>query len=277
MSPWRAPSTTATSLAVALVLSAPAAAEDHGALERLLAAVASYAPSSQGVTAEELRRVCRADVLCAAERLVATGDGRVRLERRYHPDTDTIRWARTRASVDRLERLGDGAMLVVLSRFGRKVEPELQAALQQLTNGNRLLLDLRGNRGGDFGRMLRVAGIFTGARPEALFLIDGAGKHSVAIPGHGAPLPARDLTVLVGPRTASSGEILAALLRRYAGAQVLGARTAGKDHLTRVVPLDQDWRLLLPAERVEVPGEALAGGLRPDRPLPPMLAEGRSS
>jgi hypothetical protein len=39
-----------------------------------------------------------------------------------------------------------------------------------------------------------------------------------------------------------------------------------------VVAVDQDWRLLVPAERVEVPGETLAGGLVPDRPLPAALA-----
>ena len=38
----------------------------------------------------------------------------------------------------------------------------------------------------------------------------------------------------------------------------------GKDWLTRVVPVDHDWRLAIPAERIEVPGEALAQGLMPD-------------
>ena len=82
----------------------------------------------------------------------------------------------------------------------------------------------------------------------------------------------QDITVLVGRQTASSGEILAALLRRHAGAELVGERTAGKDYLTRVVPLDQDWRLLLPAERIEVPGESLSGGLQPDRALPQAFA-----
>jgi C-terminal processing protease CtpA/Prc len=115
--------------------------------------------------------------------------------------------------------------------------------------------------------MLRVAGLFTGARPEALYLVDDSGRRPVAIPDPGDPIAAGGLTVLVGPETASSGEILAALLRRYAGAELAGQRTLGKDYLLRVVAVDQDWRLLLPAERVEVPGETLAGGLEPDRPL----------
>ena len=69
--------------------------------------------------------------------------------------------------------------------------------------------------------------------------------------------------MLVGPGTASSAEVLAALLQRYAGACLAGARTAGKDHLTRVIAVDHDWRLLVAAERIEVPGVDLTGGLRP--------------
>jgi hypothetical protein len=57
-------------------------------------------------------------------------------------------------------------------------------------------------------------------------------------------------------------------LRRYAGARLAGSRTAGKDHLTRVIAVDHDWRLLVPAERIEVPGVELTGGLRPAQGLP---------
>ena len=69
--------------------------------------------------------------------------------------------------------------------------------------------------------------------------------------------------------TASSAEVLAALLRRYAGARLIGAQTLGKDWLTRLIPVDHDWRLAIPAERIEVPGERLAQGLVPDIEAPP--------
>ena len=117
----------------------------------------------------------------------------------------------------------------------------------------------------------------TGALENALQLADEAGRRPVAIPGREAPFHVGPLVVLIGPETASSGEILAALLRRYAGAELRGARTAGKDYLLRVVPVDHDWQLLLPSERVEVPGERLAGGLAPDGPLPPVPASDSSS
>ena len=114
--------------------------------------------------------------------------------------------------------------------------------------------------------MRRVASLFTGPVEGAIRLVGLDGVTGVALPA-----PLRDLgldgaaiDVLVGPGTASSAEVLAALLRRHAGARLVGARTAGKDWLTRLVPVDHDWRLAIPAEHIEVPGEHLAQGLAPD-------------
>ena len=66
--------------------------------------------------------------------------------------------------------------------------------------------------------------------------------------------------------------MLAALLRRHAGATVLGERTWGKDYVLRVEAIDPDWRALIPDGQIEVPGEILAGGLLPDGPIPAELA-----
>jgi len=274
VSPWWVQSATATSLAVlAAVLSAAGAASaGDAAFARLLVAVETYGPASDEVSAASLARACGGDLHCAAARIVTASAGRARLEPRAHPDTDTIRWVRTRPSVEAAARGGDGRLVVRLRHFGRKVVPEMSAMLRQGTTGDGLVLDLRANRGGDLGRMLQVAGLFTGARPDALFLTGRTGTSPLAIPGGETVPQQQDITVLVDRETASSGEILAALLRRYADAAVLGERTAGKDYLYRVVPLDQDWRLLLPAERIEVPGESLVGGLRPDRALPRAFA-----
>ena len=278
MSPWWAPSVTAIRLAAAAVALGVPAAAAASAVDRLLEAAAAYGLAVPDESVQEVRAACGADALCVARR-IAAGEGRVRLERRRHPDTDTIRWVTTRASLQRPEAAGDDGGVIVLARFGRKVEWELRDALQERSSGSTLVLDLRTNHGGDFGRMLRVAGLFTGALDQALYLADGANRRPLGIPGSDRATHTGRLVVLIGPETASSGEILAALLRRYAGAELRGARTAGKDYLLRVVPVDHDWQLLLPSERVEVPGETLAGGLVPDDPLPdgplqPVPAEG---
>jgi hypothetical protein len=190
------------------------------------------------------------------------------LQRVPAPDTDTIRWVTTAPSIARVAELGAGGRLLRLDRFGRKALHELDAALPS----GALVLDLRNNQGGSLRRMLQVAGRLTGPVSEALRLIQGSEVRVLAIPQAAAPAWHGPITVLVGAETMSSAEVLAALLRRHAGAAVLGERTFGKDYTLRVEPIGQRWRALVPDRRIEVPDEVLAGGLVPDGPIPPELA-----
>ena len=132
------------------------------------------------------------------------------------------------------------------------------------TETARVVLDLRGNGGGDFDRMRRVASLFTGPRDGAIRLLGRGGATDVTLPPPLRAIGYFEIDVMIGPGTASSAEVLAALLRRHASARLIGAPTLGKDWLTRLVPVDHDWRLAIPAERIEVPGETLAQGLAPD-------------
>jgi Peptidase family S41 len=185
------------------------------------------------------------------------------------PDTDTIRWVTSARSVERTADLGGGRRLVRLDRFGRKIDLELRAALASAQD---LVLDLRANHGGSLGRMLRVAARFTGPVPDAVRLVRTDDVRLLSIPTlEGAPWRG-PITVLVGRDTMSSGEVLAALLRRYADATVLGERTFGKDYALRVEPIAQGWRALIPDGRLEVADESLSGGLLPDGPIPAELA-----
>jgi len=182
-------------------------------------------------------------------------------------DGDAI-WRAVQPSIERTARLDQATRLVELDRFGRKVDAELRAALRP---ADRLLLDLRHNHGGSVRRMLQVAANFTGPVRDALELIAANRVIMLAIPAPSGPVWPGRLTVLVSNETISSGEVLAGLLRRYARATVLGARTWGKDFAMRVETLDQDWRALVLAGRLEIPGETLHGGLVPDGPIPPAL------
>jgi hypothetical protein len=191
------------------------------------------------------------------------------LQRTPHPTSDQIRWASTRNSIVGTMDLGAGRRLVRLDHFGRKADYELRAALP---GAAALVLDLRHNRGGVLRRMLRIAGRFTGPVPGAVRLVKSDQVRALAIPQPSGPVWRGQITVLVGASTISSGEVLAALLRRHVGASVLGERTWGKDYVLRIEPVDHDWRALIPDARIEVPGEVLAGGLIPDGPIPPELA-----
>jgi C-terminal processing protease CtpA/Prc len=236
---------------------------------RIVRAAAVYGTPAELPSLAAVKQSCGADALCAAREIVAASAGRVRLEAVAHPESDTIRWAETAPSVTAVQEGRDGRRWIVLDAFGRKADREMAEILARArTDGTPLGLDLRGNAGGDFGRMLRVAALFTGNIKDALFLIDLEGKIPVDIGSDGPRDRAQGLEVLVGPGTASSAEVLAALLQRYAGARLAGSPTVGKDYLTRVIAVDQDWRLLVPAERIEVPGVDLTGGLQPAEGLP---------
>ena len=190
-----------------------------------------------------------------------------------HPDTDTIRRAHTVPSVSAVEQRSDGALALVLDRFGRTADREIADAVaaHALAAPAWLVLDLRANAGGDFDRMRRVASLFTGPMEGAIRLLGREGASDVALPAPLRAIGEFEIDVLIGPGTASSAEVLAALLRRYAGARLIGKPTLGKDWLTRLVPVDHDWRLAIPAERIEVPGETLAQGLVPDIEAAPIV------
>ena len=233
--------------------------------DRLLGAVERHAALPAALGGEIERRCPPAGTQCAA-RLIAGSLPAARLVPVDHPDTDTIRRAYTAPSVSAAERRGDGALVVVLDRFGRTADREVADAIAAVgpVETSRVVLDLRGNAGGDFDRMRRVASLFTGPQVGAIRLYGRNGVTDVALPRPLRAIGEFEIDVLVGPGTASSAEVLAALLRRHAGARLIGAPTLGKDWLTRLVPVDHDWRLAIPAERIEVPGEILARGLVPD-------------
>ena len=126
-------------------------------------------------------------------------------------------------------------------------------------------LDLRGNGGGGLESALEIAGIFA---PRGALLLDIAGRSGVRIfqsrgPRRFAGLPVQ---VLVDERTASSAEVLAWLLRRYAGAPILGRRTAGKGTVQEVYRVDPRARLVLTTGVCRLPdGSPLGGtGIEPD-------------
>ena len=214
----------------------------------------------------EIERHCPANGTRCAAQLIVDRLPAARLVRVNHPDTDTIRRAHTVPSVSVVKRRGDGALVLVLDRFGRTADREIADAIAAVGPAERprVVLDLRGNGGGDFDRMRRIASLFTGPREGAVRLLGRDGATDLALPAPLRAIGAFEIDVLIGPATASSAEVLAALLRRYAGARLIGAPTLGKDWLTRLVPVDHDWRLAVPAERIEVPGETLAQGLVPD-------------
>lgn len=255
--------------AVAVLGPTETAAADS--VERIVRSVRGFVGDTVP-TLEDVRERCGSKAVCAARVMASAIGPRARLERVIHPSSDQIRWVDTTPSVTG-SRLGDdGVMTVELRRFGRKAVPELRETVDRAFQTGRridvIALDLRFNHGGDFERMLQVAALFTGPVPDAVRLVGWSRTTTVALPEAARLQRGACVRVLAGPRTASSAEVLAALLKVHAKAQILGATTYGKDYLTRIVPVTHDLALRVPAERIEVPGVTLTGGIVPDIEVP---------
>lgn len=255
-------------LGLFLALNASPAAATEAAVDRLIGSVQRYHPQIAELRGD-IETACAGDARCAADRIAAAVGANARIETVEHPTSDEIRRVDSRPSVTARALVAPRTLRIALERFGRKADWELVEALRQAGPLDLVELDLRENQGGDLDRMRRIAGIFIGERKGAFALITQDARTPLDIPAHPSGLTALPVRVLVGRTTASSAEILAALLRAYARAEILGEKTHGKDYLLRILPVDHDTRLLIPAERVEVPGQDIAAGVAPDGPIGP--------
>ena len=112
------------------------------------------------------------------------------------------------------------------------VEPRLANAFALLRDSTAVIIDVRGNRGGDGGTVNLVARTFlpVGA-PPTLLSFDRAGK-SAMVKGSKEPAwprfpQAMPIVVLINRESASGSEALAFSLREEQRATIMGSRSAG--------------------------------------------------
>lgn len=191
----------------------------------------------------------------------ADGAGRADDEPHGWPPPDPAAVGRRAAGVTSVRRLDDGTCVLTLDSvepYGI-ARPYLDAALTLALGSPRLVLDLRGNGGGDPATLTAIAGRLLG--DEARHLSDVLYRDrrrqwwtTDNPPGSALTQP---LAVLVGPRTYSSGEALAYHLQAHGRATVVGEPTRGAaDHVTPV-RLTRQVRGFLPEAEVR---DAVTGG-----------------
>ncbi len=136
----------------------------------------------------------------------------------------------------RAERLPADVALVTVPVFAPGLSTEVFRGLRGLGEGLcGVVIDLRGNPGGDLEAALALAGDFLpeGAAVARLVESDG-GERVVAArggAGHGVPL-----VILVDRGTASAAELFTAAMKANGRAVVVGERTYGKTAAQRLVP-----------------------------------------
>ncbi|MCA9708477.1 MAG: PDZ domain-containing protein [Myxococcales bacterium] len=174
--------------------------------------------------------------------------------------------------------LDGGVGYVRISSFSERSPAELDAKLQTLTEqgASALVLDLRACPGGLLEASLQAASRFVPAGKLLLRVEHREGgepakehRSEGEYPWQGKPL-----VVLIGPKTASSAEILADAIREHDRGLLVGEPTLGKHTVESVHELSGGWAVKLSVGRfATASGETKQGvGVPPDIRIP--AAEG---
>lgn len=150
-----------------------------------------------------------------------------------------------RPSVVAKSRLRDGILYARLSEFGPTAAEELDVYANGEEN---LILDLRGNPGGQVTSALQVADLFVSSSQEKqqtrqIALVetaDGSRETISSLPSSSSPLNGRrrrKVALLVDRDTKSAAELVAAAIQDTKSGVVIGERTFGKGAIQDFVPL----------------------------------------
>jgi carboxyl-terminal processing protease len=148
-----------------------------------------------------------------------------------------------------------------------------------------LVLDLRGNPGGQVTEAVLAASLFL-EKGERVLSTRGRTQGSQVYKAAGDPLPSRPTVVLIDHNTASAAEILASALEEHHVATTVGTRSFGKGTFQKVIGLPSGGALDLTVGRYfTADGSSLLGkgitpqvpaGDRPGRPGDETLKKGLS-
>ncbi len=175
----------------------------------------------------------------------------------------------------RARMLPGGVLLLAFDQFAPGDDRWLRREITEASEPSAIILDLRENEGGEAEVLDRIAGLFVAGRQVVLRLNARTERRERSSGDVIWPGP---LALLIGPRTASAAEALAAFLDETGRAQTVGERTAGA--LTAGVEhrLPDGGRLTVAEYDIRTPaGTRLEGvGLTPRHVVKPTLAQARS-
>lgn len=145
---------------------------------------------------------------------------------------------------------------VRLQRFTPPAPKQLSEAVRKLRGmgAKQLVLDLRGNPGGDLQAMIEIASEFL---PDGSEVLHTEGRKTSTLPRavtHGAgEFTALPLIVLMNAGSASASEMLAGTLQDHDRALILGRRSFGKALMQSALPLANGDVVWLTTARVVTP------------------------
>ncbi len=165
------------------------------------------------------------------------------------------------------EWLAAGLARVRIGLFTSQTDRDVWNALRALGDAavTGVVLDLRGNPGGDSDAAIRLAAAFLPAGTELLRRRDADGDEEVVV-ARGAQSYHWPATVLIDGGTASAAELFSATLQHHGRATVVGRPSHGKATAQQVIPWsDGTLRYTTVAEFVLPDGTPIHGrGVTPD-------------
>jgi len=240
-------------------------------LEKAVRAVREsyYTEDREAVTMEALGNA-------SLEGLVSSLDKDSMLVDREPSSLDFVRGLREEGSITETRLLEKNSAYIKINFFGRRTAVDFGNALNHLGDGkvSGLIIDLRDNPGGVLQSALDVLGYFVPGDRLLITEVHKNGRKQYFSQDKTQPALTNDLpiVVLINASTASSAEIVAATLRHYRGAVIVGQRSYAKGTIQEVIPLSEKKTLVLTTgEYILVDGSSLRDtGIVPDH-----LVEGK--
>jgi len=139
-----------------------------------------------------------------------------------------------------LELLGRKVGYVHISNFTQPAYEGFASALEEFKQKNidLLIIDLRYNGGGLISVAKSMLDLLVGGE-GVMFYLEGRGKNHGVYTFKNKEGFKKPIVVVVNRQTASSAELFASLLRRYAGALIVGEKTTGKYVGSNIYKLDE--------------------------------------
>lgn len=144
----------------------------------------------------------------------------------------------TRIAPLETKTLADGVAYVKLSALTEETEAAFRKTLESVRGEAGLVLDLRGNPGGDLEAARRIAGMLGGTGAFLTEIGPGGKKTALSLTKDASATPERPVVVLVDRGTAAAAEALAVTLSDKGLATLVGTRTFGNATAQGLYPLD---------------------------------------
>jgi len=166
-----------------------------------------------------------------------------------------------------------GTGYIRLATFGSGCAAEMEAALDELedTGMKSLILDLRGNGGGDLNETVKILGLLV---PPGTVVVTTRGRDASANETFKTPERQRrkreyPVTVLIDRMSASASELTAGALQDLKRAKVVGELSYGKGSVQNIIPMGGGTALRLTIATYHTPSGNTPHrkGITPDVPV----------